>query len=159
MNKLKLLALLLAFNVSLGCGSGSNSKSSSALPFSNGQTLAMATSYWTGSCVVTLLNGQPIQETIDFELSNDSGFESVFAGSTCTGNYAIQQQSAQTLTLSIQTSCTESANYVEGLLDPAGSIDSASLEATGMVWLNGNLPFGGNGHDEPCDFALVQGQL
>jgi hypothetical protein len=156
--KTVLLAVLIVCLLSAGCGGGSGNSKSSPPTFLNGPTLATATSYWTGSCAITQMNGKQSANTIDLEFTNDGGAESTFAGSSCKGTYSLEALNADTISLAITTSCSENSNYVVDLINPNGSIRSGSFQvASGTVFEGSDLALSGfNG--SPCEFSLVKGQ-
>lgn len=150
-----LLAVSLCF-VAAACGSGKTSGPTPSSSYTNGATLATATSYWSGSCAVTLLHGQIVPQTVDLTFTNDGAAESTVAGSKCQGTYSLEQQGGMNVAMTITTSCTN--NYVAGLLNPIGSTSSGSFQVTsGDVFEGSDLGFAG-ANGQPCDFALIQGQ-
>jgi hypothetical protein len=116
-----LIALVVVCLLAAGCGGArsagnSTTTKSSAPAFSNGATLATATSYWSAPvCAITLLTGQTVTRPIDFALTNDGGFESTFSGSTCKGTYVMQPQGSN-VALVVTTSSDPVATCPAGLL-------------------------------------------
>jgi hypothetical protein len=157
------LCLLLA-----GCGAGSNSNPNSkpnpnpnpALAFSNGQTLATATSYWTGACTCVFgLGREQVPTIIDFELTSDGGFETAINGSICNGTYSDSPTGGGGFILQIQNSCPESSDYIEDLVAPSGDSYPNNFGASGV--LVGGVGFSGTvtpDGSQPCAFTLVQGK-
>ncbi len=175
---MKPLIILALCALSVGCGSGSKAVSGTApLVFSNGKTLATATSYWTGKCAIVFVS-PPFtdNQTMYLEFTDDSAFKGGFPGAICTGTYSQSTQGGSGGIVDPMWidngSCSTPGVVVNELQALDGSIASTTLQGIGLASFSGagyapgntNLPFGEAAAtsletEEACQFTLVEGQI